>query len=67
MSSQRKITHPQLTHAERLALAMGKRLQKIAGEDLRNKLKSGEIEMVNGRYIGECLRVNRPPRRSAQA
>jgi len=63
MSSQLKITKPEMTTAERAALAMGKRLQKIAGEHLRSKLNSGEIKLVDGRYVGECLEINRPPRR----
>ncbi|RNM07464.1 hypothetical protein [Dickeya undicola] len=60
MSSQRKVINHYSTSAECLILEMGERLQKAAGQDLKNKLESGEIKLVNGRYIGESLKVNRP-------
>lgn len=37
---------------------MGERLQKAAGQDLKNKLGSGEIKLINGKYVGESLKVN---------
>lgn len=63
MSSPLNVINQQITSAERLALKMGKQLQAIAGEDVRNKLESGEIRLINGRYTGESLKVSRPARR----
>lgn len=63
MSSPLNVINQQITSAERLALKMGKQLQAIAGEDVRNKLESGEIRLINGRYTGESLKVPRPARR----
>lgn len=62
MSSPLNVINQQLTSAERLALKMGKQLQAIAGEDVRNKLETGEIRFINGRYTGESLKVPRPSR-----
>lgn len=59
MSSRLKVINSYSTSAERLTLEMGERLQKAAGQDLKNKLESGEIKLVNGRYVGESLKVNR--------
>ena len=57
MSSRLKVTNGVMTSAERLTLEMGVRLQKAAGQDLKNKMESGE---VNGRYVGLGLTVSRP-------
>lgn len=59
MSSRLKVINYYSTSAERLSLEMGERLQKAAGKDLKNKLESGEIKLINGRYVGESLKVNR--------
>ncbi|WP_226860586.1 hypothetical protein [Dickeya dianthicola] len=59
MSSRLKVINAYSTSAEHLTLAMGERLQKAAGQDLKNKLESGDIKLVNGKYIGESLKVNR--------
>ncbi|KNT57101.1 hypothetical protein R549_20765 [Salmonella enterica subsp. enterica serovar Saphra] len=59
MSSRLKVINYYSTSAERLSLEMGERLQKAAGQDLKNKLESGEIKLINGRYVGESLKVNR--------
>lgn len=47
---------------ESLFAQMGKRLQAAAGQDIRNKLASGEIELINGRYVGASLQIKRPTR-----
>ncbi|MDN8601806.1 hypothetical protein Q0A17_20690 [Citrobacter sp. S2-9] len=61
MSSRLKVINYYSTSAERLSLEMGERLQKAAGQDLKNKLESGEVKLINGRYVGESLKVNRSP------
>lgn len=58
MSSRLKVINYYPTSAERLSLEMGERLQKAAGQDLKNKLGSGEIKLINGKYVGESLKVN---------
>lgn len=60
MSSRLKVTNGVMTSAERLTLEMGARLQKAAGQDLKNKMESGEVKIVNGRYVGLGLTVSRP-------
>lgn len=62
MSSRLKVTNGYMTSAERLTLEMGERLQKAAGQDLKNKIESGEVKIVNGRYVGLGLTVSRPKR-----
>lgn len=57
MSLQPQVTHDDTYAAERLMFEMGQRLHKAAGMMLRSKLASGEIKMVNGRYVGDCLQV----------
>jgi len=62
MSSQLKVTSLNNAAVERLTLEMGKRLQAAAGRDVREKLASGEIKIVNGRYVASSdssLRVKR--------
>ncbi|TYL41522.1 hypothetical protein [Dickeya sp. ws52] len=61
MSSRLKVINTYSTSAGHLTLTMGERLQKAAGQDLKNKLESGDIKLVNGKYIGESLKVNRLP------
>ena len=58
MSSQQNATNLHLT--SRLSLEMGKRLHAAAGRDIKNKLSTGEVKIVDGRYVGECLKVKRP-------
>ncbi|ROP61759.1 hypothetical protein EDF81_0233 [Enterobacter sp. BIGb0383] len=60
MSSQLKVTDLHLTS---LSLEMGKRLHAAAGRDIKNKLAAGEIKIVDGRYVGESLKVKRPSTR----
>lgn len=62
MSSQLKVTSLNNAAVERLTLEMGKRLQAAAGRDVREKLASGEIKIVNGRYVAasdSSLRIKR--------
>lgn len=62
MSSQLKVTSLNNAAVERLTQEMGKRLQAAAGRDVKEKLASGEIKIVNGRYIVSSdsnLRVKR--------
>ena len=63
MLSRPTVTEPQITPIERFFQEMGKKLHEAAGQDIRNKIKSGEIALVDGRYTGECLQMKRPPRR----
>lgn|GEM_PF-1627204 len=67
MSSQLNIINPNITLAEHFLLEMGKRLQAAAGIDLKNKLRSGEVKFINGHYVGESLKVQRPAKLSARA
>jgi len=60
MSSPLKITEIPNDVFERLLLEMGKRLQLAAAQSVREKLASGEIKIVDGRYVGESLKVQRP-------
>lgn len=60
MSSRLKVINYYPNSAERLSLEMGERLQKAAGQDLKKKLQTGEVKLINGRYVGESLKVNRP-------
>ena len=62
MSSQLKTINGCMTSIEHLTLEMGQRLNQTAGQDLKNKLESGEIMLVNGQYVGRSLVVNRPKR-----
>ena len=64
MSSQLKVTDLHLTS---LSLEMGKRLHTAAGCDTKNKLATGEIKIVDGRYVGESLKVKRPSRRASRS
>ncbi|MDU4002171.1 hypothetical protein [Pluralibacter gergoviae] len=57
MSSQQQVTHDDVSAAERAKFEMGQRLHTAAGIILRSKLASGEIKVVNGRYVGRCLQV----------
>lgn len=66
MSSQLKVIDLNAPSAERLSLEMGKRLQAAAGRDIKNKLESGEIKLINGRYVGESLKVQRPSKLSGR-
>lgn len=59
MSSRLKATNSYSTSAERLTVEMGERLQKVAGQDLKNKIESGEIKLINGKYVGDSLKVSR--------
>ncbi len=62
MSSQLKVINLHNTAVERLTLEMGKRLQVAAGRDVREKLASGEIKIVNDRYVASSdsnLRIKR--------
>jgi hypothetical protein len=63
MSLPQIVTEPHVTTPELLFIEMSKRLRLAACRDIRNKLKSGEITFTNGRFTGECLQVERPPRR----
>lgn len=65
MSSQLKVIDLHITSADRLSFEMGKRLQVAAGRDIENKLATGEIKIVDGRYIGESLKVKRPTKISS--
>lgn len=51
MSSQPKITNSLITSSELLKAEMGKRLQDAAGQALKNKLETGEVKILNGRYV----------------
>ena len=57
MSSLPQVTHSEMPSADRAKLEMRARLQKAAVKTLRAKLASGEIKIVNGRYVGSCLQV----------
>lgn len=59
MSSQLKVTKLHNASAERLSSEMGKQLQVAAGRSIRQKLATGEIKIVDGRYVGESLKVQR--------
>ncbi|MGP2504285.1 hypothetical protein [Pantoea ananatis] len=62
MSSQLKVTSLNNAAVARLNLEMSKRLQAAAGRDVREKLASGEIKIVDGRYVASSdssLRVKR--------
>lgn len=62
MSSQLKVTSLNNAAVARLNLEMSKRLQAVAGKDVKEKLASGEIKIVNGRYVASSdsnLRVKR--------
>lgn len=63
MSSQLKVTDLHITSTNNLSFKMGKRLQIAAGRDIQNKLATGEIKIVDGRYVGESLKVKRPSKR----
>lgn len=67
MSSQLKVTDLHNASAERLSLELGQRLQVAAGHSIRQKLASGEIKIVDGRYVGETLNVQRPSALSSRA
>lgn len=60
MSSRLKVTKGYMTSAERLSVAMAERLQKSAGQELKAKLESGEVKIINGKYVGAALTVTRP-------
>lgn len=57
MSSPQQVTHGEMPSADKVKLEMRARLQKAAVMTLRSKLASGEIKVVNGRYVGRCLQV----------
>lgn len=61
MSSQLKVTSLHNAAVERLSLEMAKHLQAAVGRDVRDKLASGEIKIVNGRYVAvdDSLKVKR--------
>lgn len=58
MSSRPKVINFYSTSAEQVALEMGERLQKAAGQNYKNKLETGEIKLINGKYVGDNLNVN---------
>ncbi|MNG58043.1 hypothetical protein D3C79_161610 [compost metagenome] len=63
MSSRLKVTSkpPYAEAAERLSQDMGKRLQVSAGLSLQTKLASGEVKIVNGRYVmSDGMKITRP-------
>ncbi len=62
MSSQPKaITKPNVEAAERMSREMGKRLQAAAGAALQKKVATGEVKIINGRYVmGDSMKVTRP-------
>lgn len=63
MSSPQNTIEQHNAAVERLTLELGKRLHEAAGRLVREKLASGEIKIVDGRYVGECLKsAKRPPR-----
>jgi hypothetical protein len=62
MSSPLKAIDSPINPTERLFAEMGKRLQAAAGQDINNKLASGEIKLINGRYVGASLEIKRPDR-----
>ncbi|AJJ64880.1 hypothetical protein [Yersinia aldovae] len=66
MSLQLKVIDLHITSTDCLSLDMGKRLQVAAGRDVKNKLATGEIKVVDGRYVGESLKVKRPSKLSSQ-
>lgn len=60
MSSQQKVISPYNASADCLKLEMGRRLQAVAGQALKNKLESGEVKVTNGRVdLGSELKVKR--------
>ncbi|WP_338495360.1 hypothetical protein VRB95_19395 [Erwinia aphidicola] len=65
MSSPQNTIEQHNAAVERLTLELGKRLHEAAGRLVREKLASGEIKIVDGRYVGECLKpAKRPPGRT---
>ena len=67
MSSQPNTINPNINLAEHFLMEMGKRLQAAAGIELKNKLSSGEVKFIDGHYVGESLKVQRPAKLSARA
>lgn len=63
MLSRLTTPRPPMSTSERLLKTLGEKLHAVAGPDICNKLKSGEIARVDGRFTGECLQVKRPSRR----
>lgn len=64
MPSQLKIIDLHIASTDRLLLEMGKRLRIVAGCEIKNKLATGEIKIVDGRYVDESLKVTRPLKKS---
>lgn len=67
MPSQLKIIALHITSTDCFLLEMGKRLRIVAGCEIKNKLTTGEIKIVDGRYVGESLKVIRPLKKSCRS
>ena len=66
MSSRLKTNSCHSASVQFLTVEMGTKLQKVAGQDLKNKLESGEIQRIDGKFIGDSLNVKRPSKLRAQ-
>lgn len=66
MSSRLKTISRHSASVQFLTVEMGTKLQKVAGQDLKNKLESGEIQRIDGKFIGDSLNVKRPSKLRAQ-
>ncbi|WP_447878085.1 hypothetical protein [Serratia fonticola] len=61
MSLLLKVTKPHTISAESLSFEMGMRLQAAAAQGLKDKLETGEVKFINGRYeFGASMQVIRP-------
>ena len=61
MSSQLKVTTLHNASTDRLFHEMAQRLQAAAGRDIKDKLATGDLKIVNSRYVttNSSLKVQR--------